>query len=51
MKYIIHYGFEDELIIEGDTIEEVREIAFREEDRRGWDRSKCWSERIDSGEE
>lgn len=49
MTFKIHYNgdYEDSLIIKGETIEEIREKAFAESDRRGWDRSDCWSERID----
>ena len=48
MKYKIHYNgaYEDEIIIEGDTIEELREKAFLECDKRGWNREDCWSEEI-----
>lgn len=48
MKFIIHYNgvYEDEIIIEGDTIEEIKETAFTECDKRGWDSKDCWSERI-----
>jgi len=49
MKFKIHYdgAYEDELIVEGETIEEIKENAFAETDRRGWKREDCWSERID----
>lgn len=47
MKFRIYYNDEDELIIEGETIEEIREIAFAECERRGWERNKCWSEKIE----
>lgn len=48
MKFIIHYNgkYEDSLIVEADTLEEVRKIAFEEEAKRGWDRKDCWSEEI-----
>lgn len=50
MKFKIHYNgrdYQDELVIEEDTIEEIREKAFQECDKRGWDRRRCWSENID----
>ena len=48
MKYKIHYNgaYQDEIIVDGETIEEIREKAFSEGDRRGWDRQDCWSEEI-----
>ena len=45
MKFIIHNGdgeYEDSLVIEGDSIEEIRAIAERETEKRGW--KDCWSE-------
>lgn len=51
MKFIIHYGqvdeIIDEIIIEGETLAEAIEIAFQETEKRGWDKSKCWSEQIE----
>ena len=46
MKAIIHYNgkYEDMLVVEADTIEELREVALNETDSRGWERSECWSE-------
>lgn len=46
MKTIIHYNgnYEDTLEISGDTMDELKEIAHTECDRRGWELSKCWSE-------
>lgn len=46
MRVIIHYNgdYEDKLIIDGDSLEEIKEIADRECELRGWERSKCWSE-------
>lgn len=48
MRFIIHYNgrYEDEIEICGDTIEEIREIAFKESKSRGWDIEDCWSEEI-----
>jgi hypothetical protein len=46
MKFKIHNGFEDWLIIEGDTVEEVREKAYVETNYRGWKEEDLWSEEI-----
>lgn len=48
MKFKIHYNgvYTDELIVEGDTIKEIREQALSECDKRGWGYSDCWSEEI-----
>lgn len=45
MKFIIHCN-EDSLVIEAETLEEIKEIAFAETDRRGWKQEDCWSERV-----
>ncbi len=44
MKFKIYNGgaYEDSFVVEGDTIEEIREIANREIEKRGWE--NCWSE-------
>ena len=49
MKYKIHYNgsYEDEIVVSGDTIEEIREQAFYEGDKRGWEKENCWSEEIE----
>jgi len=48
MKFKIHNSkYSDHLIIEGEDIEEVREIAKSETNRRGWKDKDCWSERIE----
>lgn len=49
MKFIINYNgdYDDSIIIEGDTIEEVREVAFLECDRRGWEKEHCSSQRVE----
>ena len=45
MKFRIHDGnSEDSLVIEGETIEELREKAEKETSKRGW--KDCWSEEI-----
>lgn len=48
MEFKINYNgrYEDSLIIEADTIEEIREIAISECKKRGWDEKDCWSERL-----
>lgn len=45
MKFKIHCN-EDSLVIEGETIEKVREIAFKETSKRGWSQDDCWIEKI-----
>ena len=47
MKFIIHYDgrYEDELVVEGETIEEIREKADIGTKRRGWKYQHCWSEK------
>lgn len=46
MRVIIHYNgdYKDKLIIDGNSLEEIMEIADRECELRGWERLKCWSE-------
>lgn len=47
MKFKIHgeiNGVEDSLIIEGDSIKELREKAQQETIKRNW--NHCWSEKI-----
>lgn len=47
MKFRIHNGeYEDDIVIEGGTIEEIKELAKRETEKRGW--KDCWSEEIKS---
>jgi len=51
MTIKIHYtvnGFEDSIIMTGDTIEDIRNRAQQELDKRGLDREKnnCWTEEI-----
>jgi hypothetical protein len=48
MKFIIHYNgkYEDQVFIEGETIEELREIAKRETTIRCWEEANCWSEKV-----
>lgn len=49
MKFILHYNgrYEDEIVIEADTIEEIKGIAFSEGEKRGWNANDCWSERVE----
>ena len=49
MKAVIHYSgaYEDRIIVEADSIEELRELAFAEVNRRGWEFERCWSEVIE----
>ena len=46
MKFRIHNGgeYEDSLVIEADTIEELQVIAKTETEKRGW--KEPWSEEI-----
>ena len=45
MRFRIHNGeYEDDIVIEGDTIEEIKKLAERETEKRGW--KDCWSEEI-----
>jgi hypothetical protein len=50
MKYKIHHDIgevEDSIIIEADTIDEIRELANKEcQIKRGWKYGDCWSEKI-----
>lgn len=46
MIYRIHDGnSDDSLVIEGKTIEEIREKAKKETEKRGW--KDCWSEELE----
>ena len=46
MKAIIHYSgiYEDELTVEADTFEELKQTALAESRRRGWADEDCWGE-------
>lgn len=45
MKFRIHDGnSDDSLVIEGETIAEIRERANIETEKRGW--KDCWSEEL-----
>jgi hypothetical protein len=49
LTFKIHYNsgdYSDEFIISGESIEEIRHIAFEECERRGWNINQCWSEKI-----
>ena len=48
MVFKIHYNGEylDEIIVEGDTIEEIQQRVFSECDKRGWKHEDCWSEQL-----
>jgi len=49
MRFRIHgtdaTGSDDSLVIEGDTIEELKLTAAQETEKRGW--TDCWSEKCD----
>jgi hypothetical protein len=44
VKFKIHHG-DDELIVEGETVEETRAKAQEELKKRGWKDDDCWSEK------
>jgi hypothetical protein len=46
MKFKIHYegAYTDEIIVSGESIDEIRDKVFAECERRGWEKEKCWSE-------
>lgn len=48
MIFKINYDgdYQDSFIIECDTIEEGREIVYKETAKRGWEDKYCWSEKI-----
>ena len=49
MKFRIHWddgNYEDSIDITGDDIEEIRDIAKEEMDKRGWQPKNIWSEEI-----
>lgn len=49
MRFKINYNgkYEDSLIIEGDSMEEIRETARCELTKRNWSSKDCWSERME----
>ena len=45
MKFRIHNGnYEGSIVVEADTIEEIKVIAAAAAENRGW--KNCWSEEI-----
>jgi hypothetical protein len=48
LKFKIHYNgdYEDDVVITGETIGEVRNKAFSEGNKRGWKEEYCWSEEV-----
>lgn len=48
MTFKIHYNgdYFDEVIVHGESVEEVRQLALAECEKRGWDTQRCWSERL-----
>ena len=45
MKFIIHHEpSDDSIILEGDTIEDIRNQVEKENTKRGWNDADCWSE-------
>ena len=48
MKFIIHNRkHNDELVIEAETLNEIKEIAKHETGVRGWDEKDMWSEEVE----
>lgn len=52
MIVIIHYNgqYEDSIKIEGNTIKELKKVAYEEINRRDWEEKYCWSEVLDKTE-
>ena len=48
LTYKIHYSgeYQDEIVISGESISEIRAKAYAECEKRGWDIGKCWSEEV-----
>ena len=42
MRFLIYHN-EDSLVLEGDTIEEIRLKASQEISKRNWKEEDCWS--------
>ncbi len=44
MRAAIYYhgDYEDILIINADTFDELKQIAIAETTKRGWDKDSCW---------
>jgi len=49
MKYKVCYNgkYEDSIEIEEETLEEIKERAFLETQRRGWDSKDCYSYKME----
>lgn len=49
MIFKINYDgkYEDSFVIEGSTVEEIREKVFEETAKRCWDNDDCWSELVE----
>ena len=43
LNFRIHYE-DDSIVITGDDIEEIKELATAEIKKRGWKEEDCWSE-------
>ncbi len=46
MKFIIHSKAGDIIVIEGETLEELRKRVYQEITKRCWKEDDCWSEEI-----
>lgn len=45
MKFIVHHD-NDSLVISGNSIEEIQDLAEKEITSRHWKENDCWSEKI-----
>ena len=48
LKFMIYYNgkYSDQIVIEGETLKEVRENVYMECEKRNWDTCDCWSEEL-----
>lgn len=48
LTFKIHYSgeYEDSFMISGKSIKEIREKAYQECTKRGWNIDNCWSEEV-----
>lgn len=44
---IVNKKYEDSIIIEGDNLEEIREIIYLEQEKRSWKTEDMYSRKID----
>jgi hypothetical protein len=46
MSYKIHYGFKDYIVVTGASIEDIKNKALIEADKRKWHIEDLWSEAV-----